>query len=106
MIMRWTEVAEMAEVTCPLCRSHRAVAGFQVRTNALFTLVTCQDCRLRFTWPRPTPAELAEFYGADYFSNGDGGLLGYEDYRSVGEVNARRAWSVLNRFTNLDGIEP
>ncbi len=97
-------VAAVAGATCPLCRSSRNTPRFPVHTSGWFTLVTCHDCRLRFTWPRPTEAELAELYCDEYFAGGGG--LGYRDYRSLAEVNARRAWSVLKRFTEVGAVQP
>lgn len=75
-------------------------------TTARFSAHKCGACGLAFTWPRPTPEELESFYSAAYFSGNGSDGLGYDDYRSLGELNARRSWSELQRFTPLDEIRP
>jgi SAM-dependent methyltransferase len=98
--------AGVADATCPLCRSSGNTPLFAVQTSGRFTVVRCHACGLRFTWPRPTEAELADLYGERYFANDGDDRLGYRDYRSAGETNARRAWGVLKGFTDLDAVQP
>lgn len=95
-----------AALRCPVCRSASTRHLFEVITTAPFSAHECGACGLVFTWPRPTAEELESFYSAAYFSGNATGGLGYDDYRSLGELNARRSWRTLQRFTALDDVRP
>jgi len=72
-------------------------------TVSVYDVVRCRACRLVFACPRPLPEELSEFYSARYFRKTAADCLGYEDYRGLGEMNARRMWTVL-REKYLQGM--
>lgn len=99
-------MAVTAAARCPVCRSASTGHVFDVITTAPFSAHECAACGLVFTWPRPTPEELESFYSAAYFSGNARGGLGYDDYGSLGELNARRSWRELKRFTALDEVKP
>lgn len=98
-------MAVTAVAQCPVCGSRATRRHFDVVTTTAYTARRCRDCGLVFTWPRPTPEELAAFYSGAYFTGRDG-RVGYEDYAHLGELNARRSWSDLKRYGPLDGLEP
>ena len=89
-----------------MCACEATTEEFEVATTVLFSARKCRSCRLVFTWPRPTPAELEALYTETYFTGGLVGPVGYEDYRSLGELNARRSWSALKRYGRLDDVHP
>lgn len=82
---------------CPVCDATRSRSRFSVRTTSVFTFHECASCGLAFAWPRPSAAELAELYGADYFANEAG--FGYADY-AIGKVNAERMWTNVSIWSS------
>lgn len=106
MALYHPRVAVTSAVRCPVCASTSARHVFDVITTAPFSAHKCGACELVFTWPRPTPEELESFYSSAYFSGNRSGGLGYDDYRSLGELNARRSWTELQRFAALDEVRP
>ncbi|HEX8853720.1 MAG TPA: class I SAM-dependent methyltransferase [Pyrinomonadaceae bacterium] len=57
-------------MTCPICRSElepevlcRATLGY----GSEFNLVECANCAVRYLHPSPTPAQLENFYSAQYY---------------------------------------
>ncbi len=72
----------MENVDCILCNESKKKELFEKddgRGNP-FTLVKCEKCSLEFVDPRPTPAETADYYKAEYFSKRTD--RGYNDYFS------------------------
>jgi SAM-dependent methyltransferase len=65
-------LVEWEEVNCLLCDSprwHPIVEGPDLTpggTGLWFAVVQCQDCRLCFTNPRPSPATIGRFYPPGY----------------------------------------
>jgi SAM-dependent methyltransferase len=54
---------------CALCGSARQNARYRFDFGAESSaVVTCSDCGLGYTSPRPTPAALGAFYGDGYYS--------------------------------------
>jgi SAM-dependent methyltransferase len=82
---------------CPVCGQPTPDSSclFSVHTISKYNVVKCGRCKLVFTCPRPRPEELDEFYKAAYFRKTCAMSLGYEDYRGLGEINARRMWGVM-----------
>lgn len=83
------------ENSCPICLGQSIREIFQTETSSQFAIVQCESCDLVFATPRPTPAELDEFYSSDYFQKDHQMHYGYSDYRTLGEINARRMWGNL-----------
>ena len=75
-------------------------------TTQRYVVHVCSVCRLAFTVPRPTPAELDAFYTESYFAADTEGL-GYSDYRgdSWAEANARAMWASLHAWALIDPPE-
>ncbi|HJQ41742.1 MAG TPA: class I SAM-dependent methyltransferase, partial [Jatrophihabitantaceae bacterium] len=71
-------------------------------TDRRYDVARCVECGLRFTVPRPTPAELETFYGEQYFTRGGDTdtAFGYERYdeNSLAAINARRTWDDLKAW--------
>lgn len=99
-------MAPTYDAGCPLCGSHQFRAKLVVHTTDRFETRECASCGLVYAWPRPTTDELSSFYSATYFAGDAGDRLGYSDYRALGELNARRAWSLVRRFAPLDQARP
>jgi len=91
---------------CPVCSGSLLHKALEVQTDKLYSILVCGGCHLAFAAPRPTPEELDRFYTQTYFSREPTKRLGYMDYRSMGEVNARRSWKELKRFANLPSLAP
>jgi len=52
---------------CDLCGARNArLHEVYARYDTSFALVECRDCGLAFVTPRPTPATIGAFYGAEY----------------------------------------
>lgn len=86
-------------MNCPVCQASSRRTHIEVTTTQPFWVERCPDCALRFTVPRPTTEELANFYIGDYFNSRVEGL-GYKDYsgESLAAANAERMWSLLQRW--------
>lgn len=80
---------------CPICSEKSTRKIFETETSSRFSIVKCKGCALVYATPRPTPAELDAFYSSDYFEKDHQMHYGYSDYRTLGEINARRMWSNL-----------
>ncbi len=78
--------------TCPLCSGSRLRRVFEVQTWAAYGIEKCRDCGFVFASPRPSAEELDRFYTSTYFERDRATNLGYANYRSVAEENARRMW--------------
>jgi SAM-dependent methyltransferase len=48
-----------SNIGCPSCKNHGA---YRDRVVHGYDVMVCTECGLAFTWPRPTEAEVAEFY--------------------------------------------
>lgn len=77
---------------CPLCEGRQLRRVFEVQTWAAYGIEKCRDCGFVFAAPRPSPEELDRFYTSTYFAKDHELNLGYANYRSVAEENARRMW--------------
>ncbi len=86
---------EASTQSCPVCAANSIREIFQTETSSRFSIVQCQSCKLVFAAPRPTPQELDDFYSSDYFQKDHQMHYGYSDYRTLGEINARRMWANL-----------
>ena len=79
---------------CPSCgwlTSRRT--GLKITTTRPFVVEKCTKCGLAFATPRPSEAELDEFYSGEYFK----GSARYTDYcgSSWAAANAERMWRLL-----------
>ncbi len=94
--------AATATAACPLCANPTPRALYDVQTDACYTILRCDACSFAFAAPRPTPAQLAEFYSSTYFKRQNVIPFGYAEYRGVAEANARHMWGFLSK-TYLTG---
>lgn len=53
------------DVRCPVCESNACREYGTIDDRVVYR---CRRCRVRFVWPRPSLAELADLYGELYFS--------------------------------------
>jgi 2-polyprenyl-3-methyl-5-hydroxy-6-metoxy-1,4-benzoquinol methylase len=86
-----TESASSAP-TCPVCTGRDLRRVFAVQTWSTYSIEKCRACGFVFAAPRPSPEELDRFYTSTYFTKDHDKNLGYANYRSVAEENARRMW--------------
>lgn len=86
---------------CPVCLANSIREIFQTETSSRFSIVQCKSCQLVFAAPRPTPTQLDEFYSSDYFQKDHQMHYGYSDYRTLGEINARRMWDNLKEYAPI-----
>jgi len=56
------------QIPCDLCNGTVSVPVFSTETSSPFVLVRCQHCGLIYLDPRPSPDEMAAYYGADYYT--------------------------------------
>ncbi len=78
--------------TCPLCAGRHLRQVFQIKTWSTYEIEKCRDCGFVFAAPRPSAEALDRFYTSTYFERDRATNLGYANYRSVAEENARRMW--------------
>ena len=83
---------------CPLCGSVYSDRVFKLKTWARYTIERCRDCDFVHAAPRPAPEDLERFYTSGYFRRNEETGLGYADYRSMAELNARRMWHDLRSY--------
>lgn len=100
--MNYSDIAskspDVSAQSCPICSANSIREIFQTETSSRFSIVQCKSCGLVFAAPRPTSSELDEFYSSDYFQKDHQMHYGYSDYRSLGEINARRMWENLKEY--------
>jgi 2-polyprenyl-3-methyl-5-hydroxy-6-metoxy-1,4-benzoquinol methylase len=72
---------------CPLCEAANArvvlLTTKRSPTGEPYRMVECSVCRLRFTRPLPTVAELGELYGHEYYGTSSPPLLSWDRLRLV-----------------------
>jgi SAM-dependent methyltransferase len=82
---------------CPICQSGPNPL-FSDRQWPLpfggreFAVYSCQKCRGYFTWPRPTPAELARFYGEFY------NYTWFKRHEAFKKIQAWHRWRRMRRM--------
>ncbi len=79
-------------IPCPTGEAPSRESRLSVQTTQRYVVCRCAKCGLAFTSPRPTEAELREFYTSGYFAKPESRVLGYANYRGMGELNARAMW--------------
>lgn len=79
-------------IACPTCEAPSRESGLSVHTTQRYVVCKCPKCGLAFTSPRPTEEELREFYTSGYFAKPESRVLGYANYRGMGELNSRAMW--------------
>jgi 2-polyprenyl-3-methyl-5-hydroxy-6-metoxy-1,4-benzoquinol methylase len=89
---------------CPVCGGADIRHVFHNERRE-FQTVACSQCRLVFSWPRPTEQQLTELYSADYFK-GNKGNLGYANYRDLAEANMKVMWREFQQYVPLPEIKP
>lgn len=62
-------VAGPGEFVCPACGPAAGRAGRVRRSPLGFAIVTCVACQVEWQWPRPSPADLGEEYGREYYDS-------------------------------------
>jgi len=96
--------AAAAPAACPVCGCASLALRAEVETNRRYAIVRCTRCLFVFAEPRPTEQELEAFYSSTYFVRDRPTSLGYADYRTIAEANARRMWRQLR--SEVAGTEP
>lgn len=91
---------------CPVRGAGEPSTVFRVSTESDYVIARCAACELAYAIPGPTAAELNEFYTSTYFKKSSKDDLGYGDYRTLAEANARRAWRALESYIDLAPIRP
>ncbi len=91
---------------CPLCRASETMPVYALETWSTYKIEQCRSCGFVFASPRPTPEELERFYTSTYFERNQPTNLGYADYRSMAEVNARHMWHTLKGILHGCAITP
>ncbi|EMR03101.1 class I SAM-dependent methyltransferase [Cesiribacter andamanensis] len=90
---------------CPLCHSGQFRLFISSKDYNLsqerFTIEECQQCRLLFTNPRPTEAELGKYYeSATYISHTDqGNTLVNRAYKLVREYTLRQKVALIQKWS-------
>jgi SAM-dependent methyltransferase len=74
---------------------------FTVQTVTAFILYECAACGFVFAWPRPEPEYLSWFYSSAYFAKPQAQDIGYVDYRSLPELNAKTAWDEFKSLADV-----
>jgi SAM-dependent methyltransferase len=84
--------------SCPVCAGPVRATGLSRTTDRAYRVVRCSRCGTASVLPRPTEHDLAEFYGASYFTADTG--FGYGDYdgASWAAAQAVRAWDELQEW--------
>ncbi len=72
----------MEDIKCIVCESSQKHKKFTkaAKDGELFQLVACKSCGLQYVSPRPTIAEIAKYYSAEYFMQRT--ERGYDNYFS------------------------
>ncbi len=91
---------------CPLCQGASLQRVYEVKTWTDYGIEKCRTCDFAFALPRPSAQELERFYTSTYFERSQPTVLGYANYRSVAEVNARRMWVELKSLLSKHKIRP
>ncbi|WP_185748839.1 class I SAM-dependent methyltransferase [Humibacillus xanthopallidus] len=90
---------------CPVCASPTRELRLSRTTDREYRLHRCTACGTAWAFPRPTEQDLADFYGAAYFTADTG--FGYGDYdgASWAGVQAVRAWDELHEWApEIEGV--
>lgn len=87
---------------CPQCKNSNLSTIGVPKHDTKYKVNLCAECGFVFTLPRPTPAELVDYYGSDYFVASEKGA-GYDNYYEIGEHNMRRMWS---EYLQIAGKSP
>jgi 2-polyprenyl-3-methyl-5-hydroxy-6-metoxy-1,4-benzoquinol methylase len=98
--------------TCPLCDSsdiyHHMTSKDYFLTQEAFTIDSCQNCKLRFTNPRPQTTNLSKYYQSDNYishSNQSNGLIN-RLYQIVRKRTLQQKFRLLSKhLSNQVGIQ-
>jgi SAM-dependent methyltransferase len=84
--------------SCLVCQGPVRPTRLATQSDRLYRVVRCTGCGTAWVTPRPTEQDLADFYGAAYFTQDTG--FGYGDYdgSSWAAVQAVRAWDELRQW--------
>lgn len=91
---------------CPLCQGASLQRIYDVKTWSDYGIEKCRACGFAFASPRPSAEELERFYTSTYFERSQPTVLGYANYRSVAEVNARRMWAEMKNLLLQHKVSP
>lgn len=94
------------KAVCPLCQGASLQRVYEVKTWTDYGIEKCRTCGFAFASPRPSAQELERFYTSTYFERNQPTVLGYANYRSVAEVNARRMWAEMKDLLSSHNITP
>lgn len=80
---------------CPLCQGETRRTRLAKTSDRPYRVVRCTRCGTASVLPRPSEQDLADFYGASYFTADTG--FGYGDYDGTSWAGAQavRAWDEL-----------
>lgn len=96
---------QASDVQCPSCAGTSKATGIRARTDQEYAINKCTSCGLAFALPRPTPEQLADFYGAAYFETDTAFGYGQYDGASMAALNAVSTWDTLPTWVpDLDGL--
>ena len=93
-------------LVCPLCQGGNLQRIYEVKTWSDYGIEKCRTCGFAFASPRPSAQELERFYTSTYFERSQPTVLGYANYRSVAEINARRMWTEMKDLLAQHQIKP
>jgi SAM-dependent methyltransferase len=101
MTMNFSGAPEQEDAPCCVCGTPAPTqAAFVVQSQRV---VRCPRCGLLRVSPRPTQADLRQYYGAEYWQSPDSVLRGYADYPGD-EANIRRTFRRrLQRVERFNG---
>ncbi len=91
---------------CPVCESPQPEFVYELSTWDHYTIERCGQCGFVYSSPRPEPEELGRFYTSNYFLRSLPSSHGYADYRSMAEINAKRMWHDLAKYSGQVGAPP
>ena len=97
-----------AQLQCDLCGANSAVHLWSKgRHGVVITNVICQGCGLIYVHPRPTKAEIDEFYKSKEFTRQYRGVGSEIDAKINQRVQVAREWKMLidGALLNISGSE-
>lgn len=96
--------------SCPVC-GHPFFREFlkskdYFLNNDEFTIVSCENCGLRFTNPRPDAIEILKYYESNEYISHNAQKQNFFNiiYRQVRTVSIRRKFLLVKRFSNGNNL--
>lgn len=89
---------------CPWCDSENNSLFLQLKdyflTQEDFEIYECNDCKLLFTTPCPTPSEIGKYYkSSDYLSHNEElrGIVPFI-YKKVKKINIKNKFNIVRKY--------